>query len=202
MTIGLRFLHQNSYIHCDMKMENILLSSDKRHIKISDFGLARRITVNYKNHPDTSKLTFQGTADYLAPEVFLGQEFNHKIDIWSLGVIFYELIVKSSPFDGNTEEEIFENSQKLKFQENILPNYPENEEQGSKLLENMLKIDVKQRFSCAEILEDDWMKMVSSSIDSQLEETEKLQLDDKIKLGDLDMDYFQASSLDIGFEKF
>tara|TARA_B100000524_G_C23645079_1_gene368157 strand:+ start:192 stop:1199 length:1008 start_codon:yes stop_codon:yes gene_type:complete len=86
-SMGLKHLHFNKVIHCDIKPGNILISSDFKKVKICDFNISVYNKKDTKTH-STNKIT----VNYRPPELFLGyNEFNEKIDIWSLGVIIYEL---------------------------------------------------------------------------------------------------------------
>ncbi|GAB9464895.1 Ulk/fused protein kinase [Globisporangium polare] len=92
LTQALHVLHSNRIIHRDMKPQNILIGS-KQQIKLCDFGFARAIS------HDTSLLTsIKGTPLYMAPELVRQQPYNYTVDLWSLGVILYELAVGRPPF--------------------------------------------------------------------------------------------------------
>ncbi|OQR88028.1 protein kinase [Achlya hypogyna] len=89
---ALYYLHSNRIIHRDMKPQNILVGT-KQQIKLCDFGFARAISA------DTNVLTsIKGTPLYMAPELVKEQPYNHTVDLWSLGVILYELAVGQPPF--------------------------------------------------------------------------------------------------------
>lgn len=85
------YLHSRSppIIHRDIKPENFLLFEDGT-LKMADFGWS-----NFKN---SIRSTYCGTPDYLAPEMILGQGHNEKLDIWSLGILAYELLSGDAPF--------------------------------------------------------------------------------------------------------
>jgi serine/threonine-protein kinase len=95
---GLDYAHARGVIHRDVKPPNILLDDDG-HIKITDFGIARI---------DTSTLTqvgeVMGSPGYMSPEQFAGTEIDARSDIYSAGVIAYELITGRKPFTGSNVE--------------------------------------------------------------------------------------------------
>ena len=93
---GIGYAHSRGVVHRDIKPSNILINSDGR-IKISDFGIARL---------DSSELTqvgeVLGTPHYMAPEQFLGSGIDKPADLYSIGVIAYELLAGRRPFVGTT----------------------------------------------------------------------------------------------------
>ncbi|XP_010619701.1 protein kinase C theta type [Fukomys damarensis] len=99
--LGLQFLHSKGIVYRDLKLDNILLDKDG-HIKIADFGMCKE---NVRGEARTN--TFCGTPDYIAPEILLGQKYNHSVDWWSFGVLLYEMLIGQSPFHGQDEEELF-----------------------------------------------------------------------------------------------
>uniref|UniRef100_A0A8C5XT84 Protein kinase C theta n=1 Tax=Microcebus murinus TaxID=30608 RepID=A0A8C5XT84_MICMU len=99
--LGLQFLHSKGIVYRDLKLDNILLDKDG-HIKIADFGMCKENMLG-----DAKTNTFCGTPDYIAPEILLGQKYNHSVDWWSFGVLLYEMLIGQSPFHGQDEEELF-----------------------------------------------------------------------------------------------
>jgi aurora kinase, other len=91
MANALSYLHKKHVIHRDIKPENILISVSGE-IKISDFGWS-------VHAPSTRRTTLCGTLDYLPPEMVEGRDHNEKVDLWSLGVLAYEFLVGSPPFE-------------------------------------------------------------------------------------------------------
>ena len=93
---GIGHAHTERVIHRDIKPSNILVNSDGR-IKLSDFGIARIESSNLTQIGDVL-----GTPHYMAPEQFLGAEIDSQADLYSVGVIAYELLTGRKPFTGNT----------------------------------------------------------------------------------------------------
>jgi hypothetical protein len=93
---ALHYLHSNRVIHRDMKPQNILIGSNNI-IKIADFGFARSMS-----NQTTVLNSVKGTPLYMSPELVQEQPYNHTVDLWSLGVILYELFVGTPPFYTNS----------------------------------------------------------------------------------------------------
>lgn len=88
---GLRHLHALNIAHRDLKPENIMLKHDFE-VKIADFGC-----VSQKN----TRSTFCGTACMLAPEMISGTNYDHRVDVWALGLLLFEMLTGSSLFDSD-----------------------------------------------------------------------------------------------------
>uniref|UniRef100_A0A3Q3F7F3 Protein kinase C n=1 Tax=Kryptolebias marmoratus TaxID=37003 RepID=A0A3Q3F7F3_KRYMA len=102
IVLGLQFLHSKQIVYRDLKLDNVMLDKDG-HIKIADFGMCReRISAENKAS------TFCGTPDYIAPEILLGQKYTFSVDWWSFGVLVYEMLIGQSPFQGDSEDQLFE----------------------------------------------------------------------------------------------
>lgn len=94
---ALQFAHDEGIVHRDIKPENILI--DKRgRVKIADFGLAKLLAQDAGDHALTGSHQVMGTLRYMAPEQMQGaREVDHRADIYSLGVVFYELLTGELP---------------------------------------------------------------------------------------------------------
>ncbi|WP_320537998.1 Stk1 family PASTA domain-containing Ser/Thr kinase [Pseudarthrobacter sp. IC2-21] len=90
---GLGEAHAAGLIHRDVKPENVLIADDGR-IKIGDFGLARAVTTS------TSTGALIGTVGYLSPELVLGKTADARSDIYSVGIMLYEMLTGKQPYDG------------------------------------------------------------------------------------------------------
>ena len=175
---GINYLHSLKFIHRDIKPDNILISSEGK-IVLTDFDLCRQESKG-KDDPMTRTAV---TLYYRAPEIFFGDSFyTNKIDIWSIGCVFAELIIGKPLFKANNElgtlSNIIENIG-CPNEENWpgvsqLPNYlpfTGGEFKLGKLLEEgglskeginmvtkMLTLDPKKRPSCEEMLKDEYFK--------------------------------------------
>jgi serine/threonine-protein kinase len=95
VALALGLAHRKGIIHGDVKPANILVSSDGR-IKLTDFGMARLASRDLKDTP------LLGTPAYWCPEQILGKPQDARSDIFSLGVVLYEMITGSRPFDADS----------------------------------------------------------------------------------------------------
>lgn len=95
---ALSFAHQQGLIHRDVKPQNVLLNGDGR-AKVTDFGIARSLDVQQGT---TQTGTVLGTSDYIAPEQAQGQHVDEQTDVYSLGVVLFELLTASVPFPGTS----------------------------------------------------------------------------------------------------
>ncbi len=98
MASAVESAHAAGIVHRDLKPENITVRPDNR-IKILDFGLARSINVGDRTTLSVSAAGFAGTFLYMAPEQWSGAPPNAASDIFSLGVIFYEVLTGQHPFE-------------------------------------------------------------------------------------------------------
>jgi serine/threonine protein kinase len=104
--------HAAGIVHRDIKPENIMIRRDG-YIKVLDFGLVKLTEVNPVNDslqlsPSTQSGTVLGTVNYMSPEQALGQEVDQRTDIFSLGVVLYEMMTGQSPFKGATVASTFD----------------------------------------------------------------------------------------------
>src|SRR5437764_4733586 len=93
---GLSFAHEHGLVHRDVKPQNVLLSREGE-VKVTDFGIARSLHVE---HGVTQTGTVLGTGEYLAPEQATGKPVSPATDVYSLGVVIWELLAGDVPFVG------------------------------------------------------------------------------------------------------
>jgi eukaryotic-like serine/threonine-protein kinase len=96
---ALQYAHERGVWHRDVKPANILLTSDGQ-VKITDFGIAR---VESSNSTQAGG-AIMGTPGFIAPEMYLSDEFDHRIDLFAAGVVFYHLLAGVPPFVGTAEK--------------------------------------------------------------------------------------------------
>src|SRR5699024_2796384 len=95
--VGIKHANDTKIVHRDIKPQNILISSDQT-LKILDFGIAKALsetTMTQTNH-------VLGTVQYLSPEQARGDSTDNGTDIYSIGVVLYEMLVGHPPFSGET----------------------------------------------------------------------------------------------------
>lgn len=133
-------------IHRDIKPENILLDSNDS-VKLCDFGWS-----NFFNDKQT-RMTYCGTPEYLAPEMIKQKGHTKSLDIWNLGILFFELLTGRPPFEGKNQQELFQNVLNFKIR------WPKGFSGVAKdLVTKLLKTDPDQRITLDEILEHPWFQ--------------------------------------------
>ncbi len=144
---GLDFAHQNRIVHRDIKPENILVN-DQHQLKIADFGLALVINEEQITH----KSSIVGTPSYMSPEQIRGEKLTPQSDIFSTGILLYELFSGQHPFLGNdvsaTINNILQTNTTLAFENVAIPAAIQP------AIRRMIEKDCKRRFkSVSEILD-------------------------------------------------
>ena len=146
---GLQYLHSHKIIHRDLKLGNLFLT-DKMKLKIGDFGLATKL-----DYDGEKKKTVCGTPNYISPEVIDAGMGGHsyEVDIWSIGIIIYTLLVGKPPFETNDIKLTYKNIKSVVF------SFPETaviSKSAVNLIKRILVREPKDRPSFEEILRDDF----------------------------------------------
>ncbi|GAG72880.1 unnamed protein product [marine sediment metagenome] len=92
--------HKNNLIHRDIKPQNILVTPEEK-VKVTDFGIAKSLTTDV-----TKTLNIMGTAHYISPEQAKGEVLDYRTDIYSLGIVLYEMLTADVPFRGSNSIDI------------------------------------------------------------------------------------------------
>ena len=143
---GLEYMHVQSIIHRDIKLENVLFDED-RNAKLIDFGFS----VQCK---DKKLKVFCGTPSYMAPEIVKRTEYRGKpVDIWSLGVVLYAMMSGCFPFSAKTYPDLYKKIIKghFRFPESFSPSLRD-------LVSNMLRADPNERFTVQQCRNHPWVK--------------------------------------------
>lgn len=99
MATAIDYIHKNHIMHRDIKPENILIDKND-NIKLTDFGFATKFKDGEKFN------AIVGSIYFLAPEIINNYGYDYRIDIWMLGVVYYEMLTGNMPFEGNDAEEV------------------------------------------------------------------------------------------------
>ena len=148
---GLRAIHQRSVIHRDLKPGNIMFRAD-HSLALADFGISRRVSESLDLTTTTGTL---GTPGYISPEQALGTPVDHRTDLYSAGIIFYELLTGRKPFRA-------ESPAGLVYQHihSTPPALPAAVALAQPIIDMLLAKDPEARFGSAEELLDsleDWL---------------------------------------------
>jgi NIMA (never in mitosis gene a)-related kinase len=140
--LGIKHVHDRKILHRDIKSQNVFVTK-QNIIKIGDFGIARVL----RHTVDVSR-SMVGTPYYLSPEIIEGKPYSFKSDIWSLGVMLYELCALRPPFEGSSMH--FLSMQIVRGRYPALPAHFSRELKT--LVSQMLVVDVRKRLNINQIL--------------------------------------------------
>uniref|UniRef100_A0A0B6YNZ9 Aurora kinase n=1 Tax=Arion vulgaris TaxID=1028688 RepID=A0A0B6YNZ9_9EUPU len=144
LTDALLYCHAKKVIHRDIKPENLLLGL-QGDLKIADFGWS-------VHAPSSRRQTMCGTLDYLPPEMVEGKSHNECVDLWSLGVLCYEFLVGSPPFESEGHNETYKRICKVDLK------FPDYVSEGARdLISKLLRHDPKARLPLEGVLIHPWI---------------------------------------------
>ena len=143
------FLHENDLIHRDIKPENILIFENDI-VKLCDFGWCVKLDGQQRE-------TFCGTTEYMSPELVKNQGYGKEIDVWSLGILLYEMIHGYSPFRPNkphfNEKDVMENiiNHNINFAKKV-------SDECKKLIYGLLDPNINKRYKVEDIFNSEFVK--------------------------------------------
>lgn len=142
---ALSYCHSKKVIHRDIKPENLLLGI-YGELKIADFGWS-------VHAPSSRRTTICGTLDYLPPEMIDDKPHDEKVDLWSLGVLCYELLVGKPPFETPTHDGTYQKITRVeyKFPPTMLP-------EAQDLISNLLRKNPNERLSLENVMKHPWIQ--------------------------------------------
>ncbi|KAI9193321.1 AGC family protein kinase [Polychytrium aggregatum] len=146
MTNALGYLHSKSVIHRDIKPENMLLGMNGE-IKIADFGWSIHA-------PNSRRTTLCGTLDYLPPEMIEARDHDAGVDLWALGVLCYEFITGSAPFEEPT------GSYKATYRKIVKVDIsfpPHVSDEAKDLIMRLLQKDSDKRLPLKDVIRHPWI---------------------------------------------
>lgn len=144
MCDAINYCHSKHVIHRDIKPENILVGLDGE-LKIADFGWS-------VHAPTSRRTTLCGTLDYLPPEMIEGKDHDASVDVWSLGVLLYEFLVGSPPFEAPQQRDTCRRIRDvdLHFPKFVSP-------LARDLVTRFLQHDPQERISLADVRNHPWI---------------------------------------------
>ncbi len=170
---GLQAIHSKGIVHRDLKPSNILITSEKK-VKIIDFGVSKFIKTEITDI--TNSLTFtetlnegknikiRGTLNYMSPEVLEGKEIDERTDIFSFGVILYEMfseekMIKSNTLTSVVEEIMFREPDEIKISDH------EVEKELNKIIKKATNKRKEKRYQNIKELKEDLIKLREKDLD-------------------------------------
>ncbi|KAG0909807.1 hypothetical protein G6F57_008509 [Rhizopus arrhizus] len=163
---ALDYLHRNSIVHRDLKIENIMIDKSGRQIKIIDFGLSNLFC------PERLLTTYCGSLYFAAPELLKANPYHGpEIDIWSLGVVIFVMATGAVPFDDKSMPGLHEKIKKGHV------NYPSHLSEDCKdLLSKIFITDPAKRIIMTDIIHHPWMSKDAATIKNYMPNRKPLTL--------------------------
>uniref|UniRef100_I3N028 Serine/threonine-protein kinase PLK4 n=1 Tax=Ictidomys tridecemlineatus TaxID=43179 RepID=I3N028_ICTTR len=149
---GMLYLHSHGILHRDLTLSNLLLTRNM-NIKIADFGLATQLTMPHEKH-----YTLCGTPNYISPEIATRSAHGLESDVWSLGCMFYTLLIGRPPFDTDTVKNTLN---KVVLADYEMPTFLSRE--AKDLIHQLLRRNPADRLSLSSILDHPFMSRNSST---------------------------------------
>lgn len=147
LSSAIRHCHSKGVIHRDIKPENLLLD-DKDNLKIADFGWSVHAVRNNRRG------TVCGTLDFLAPEMCEGERYDASVDVWSIGILLYEMLFGKPPFEESSE---FDTKERIKCVDLVFPIETSVSEEAKHLIRSLLRRNPSKRLPLAKVLSHPWI---------------------------------------------
>lgn len=151
------YLYQHNIIHRDIKPQNIMMFSDKI-IKLTDFGFAKIFKSD--NDDDVMSQTICGSPIYMAPEIIKCNEYSIKTDLWSIGVVFYEMLIGRLPYKAKTHIELIN---KIESEPVYIPMNISISNECKDLLFKLLQSNPNKRISWKAFFKHKWLENDSTN---------------------------------------
>lgn len=159
---AVKCLHDNDIVHRDIKPENVLALNKAwpLKVKLADFGLADFVLEN--SFGEKSTCGMYGTPFFVAPEVIRAETYTPAVDIWSLGVLAYNMLSGKLPFDGNNIKEVLRRVRAGKY------SFPSSEwddisHDAKHFISGLLELDPKKRLTAQQALQHPWLTSTTIS---------------------------------------
>ncbi|KAM4834180.1 serine/threonine-protein kinase PLK4 isoform 2-T2 [Thomomys bottae] len=152
ITTGMLYLHSHGILHRDLTLSNLLLTRNM-NIKIADFGLATQLNMPHEKH-----YTLCGTPNYISPEIATRSAHGLESDVWSLGCMFYTLLIGRPPFDTDTVKNTLT---KVVMADYEMPTFLSKE--AKDLIYQLLRRNPADRLSLSSVLDHPFMSQSSSA---------------------------------------
>lgn len=166
--------HKNNIIHCDIKPHNILITPDQQ-VKVTDFGIARAVTSSTMTITDT----IVGSAHYFSPEQARGGEIKTRSDLYSLGIVLYEMLTGEVPFKGDSPISVaLKHIQETPKKPSLIN--PELTPVVERLVMKAIAKDPEERFRNAGEMRENILQIIEKVKKKQIDKTVINKLDDTL----------------------
>jgi serine/threonine protein kinase len=161
------YLYQHKIIHRDIKPQNIMID-DNKNIKLTDFGFAKIFKTGCED--DFMSQTICGSPIYMAPEIIKCNKYSIKTDLWSIGVVFYEMLIGRLPYKASTHIELIN---KIESEPIYIPLNMNISEECKDFLFKLLQSNPKKRITWEDFFKHKWLgndyNLIRKSTDNDID---------------------------------